>query len=413
MRGSTAIWFTGSALIARTDLRCAIVVATQVAEQSLDVDFDLMVTDIAPIDLILQRAGRLHRHRRGEGKRPERLRSPQLFITGIAKWKDDAVPEFSAGVATVYHRHLLLRSLATLGISPDTERVVDIPAAIPELVQHTYGSDQIGPESWQDVMRSAADDWADQQDRKQATARTFRILDPSSSPCNLDDWLGDNPIDDPDGHSDDARRARAAVRDSDENVEAIVLQRTSDGIQLPSWGDFRSDDPLPNGMGMPSEDQVRDILSCTISLSRYSAGCSLDAFIRGAELRCTGSDAASRLWMDWQRVPELAGQLLLPLDADGRVSIDIDEYPKGEGPTVHDASPCAGPSRTAILPRSAGRQSAMSDDTLRWNTMASARAHRHTGTPFRNRMALHRGDDPCIRHSCGYCSAHAEMPNIT
>lgn len=313
--------------------RCAIVVATQVAEQSLDVDFDLMVTDIAPIDLILQRAGRLHRHRRGEGERPERLHAPQLFITGIAEWKDDAAPEFSAGVATVYHRHLLLRSLAALGISPATNRIVDIPAAIPELVQRTYGDDPIGPDSWQGAMNAAADAWADQQDRKQATAGPFRILDPGSSPCNLDNWLGRDPLDDPDGHSDDARQARAAVRDSDENVEIIVLQRTSDGLQLPVWGDFRSDDPLPNGMGMPSDDQVRDILSCTISLSRYSAGCSLDAFIRGAELRCTGSDAASRLWMDWQRVPELAGQLLLPLDADGRVSIDIDEYPKGEGTT--------------------------------------------------------------------------------
>lgn len=313
--------------------RCAIVVATQVAEQSLDVDFDLMVTDIAPIDLILQRAGRLHRHRRGEGERPERLRSPQLFITGIAEWKDDAVPEFSAGVATVYHRHLLLRSLAALGISPATNRIVDIPAVIPELVQRTYGDDPIGPESWRNAMDAAADAWTDQQDRKQATAGPFRILDPGSSPCNLDNWLGRDPLDNPDGHSDDARQARAAVRDSDENVEIIVLQRTSDGLQSPVWGDFRSDDPLPNGMGMPSDDQVRDILSCTISLSRYSAGCSLDAFIRGAELRCTGSDAASRLWMDWQRIPELAGQLLLPLDADGRVSIDIDEYPKDEGTT--------------------------------------------------------------------------------
>ncbi len=312
---------------------CAIVVATQVAEQSLDVDFDLMVTDVAPIDLILQRAGRLHRHRRGEGERPERLRSPQLFITGIAEWKDDAAPEFSTGVATVYHRHLLLRSLATLEISPDTEQVIDIPAVIPELVQHTYGNNPIGPESWQDVMRSAAADWTDQQDRKQSIAQRFRILDPSSSPCDLDNWLGRDPLDDPDGRSDDARQARAAVRDSDENVEVIVLQRTSDGLQLPAWGDFRSDDPLPNGMGMPSDNQIRDILSCTISLSRYSAGCSLDAFIRGAELRCTGSDTASRLWMDWQRVPEIAGQLLLPLDADGRVSIDIDEYPKGEGTT--------------------------------------------------------------------------------
>jgi CRISPR-associated endonuclease/helicase Cas3 len=86
-----------------------ILIATQVAEQSLDLDFDLIATDLAPIDLLLQRAGRLWRHRRST----RALTEPVLIVAGLA---EDPPPSFGKPLwwSAVYREDVLLRTRSLL-----------------------------------------------------------------------------------------------------------------------------------------------------------------------------------------------------------------------------------------------------------------------------------------------------------
>jgi CRISPR-associated endonuclease/helicase Cas3 len=61
-----------------------IVVGTQTLEQSLDLDADLLITDLCPIDVLLQRIGRLHRHQRQDHERPQAYRRPQALVLTLA-----------------------------------------------------------------------------------------------------------------------------------------------------------------------------------------------------------------------------------------------------------------------------------------------------------------------------------------
>jgi CRISPR-associated endonuclease/helicase Cas3 len=121
-----------------------VLVATQVIEQSLDLDFDLMVTDLAPVDLILQRSGRLHRHER---PRPESLSQPTLWLCQPEEVSDD-VPGFDRGTEAVYDAHILLRSWLALR----ARGAISIPGTIEALIESIYGDRQC-PKSASDALR--------------------------------------------------------------------------------------------------------------------------------------------------------------------------------------------------------------------------------------------------------------------
>ncbi len=121
----------------------ALLIATQVAEQSLDIDFDFMLTDLAPVDLILQRAGRLHRHQR---ERPEAHRQATLYVAGLAP---EALPDLkSTAWEYVYEPYILGRTWALLS----REQELHLPQDIDRLVQAVYDDGELPSDIDQDSL---------------------------------------------------------------------------------------------------------------------------------------------------------------------------------------------------------------------------------------------------------------------
>ena len=89
------------------------VVATQVLEQSLDIDFDFMVTDVAPVEALLQRIGRLHRHRGNDLTRPRVFRTPRVVVEGYSFKEDSGEADFG-DLEWVYGKADLLDTLDSL-----------------------------------------------------------------------------------------------------------------------------------------------------------------------------------------------------------------------------------------------------------------------------------------------------------
>lgn len=194
-----------------------IIIGTQVIEQSLDIDFDVLVSDLAPMDLLIQRVGRLHRH--ANTKRPEQHQEATLYVIGT----DDDF-KFESGSKAVYGDYLLARTQHFLPPK------LLLPDDISRLVQKVYDEDT--PISIEDSLQvkyeAMKKDHETLLNNKKKKADVYRINAPElvknrRRGNSLIGWLSNT-------HPNESEeRAHAQVRDGTETIEVIALKKINDG----------------------------------------------------------------------------------------------------------------------------------------------------------------------------------------
>lgn len=257
---------------------CAVVIATQVIEQSLDLDFDWMASFIAPGDLLLQRMGRLHRHPNDDDaqsfNRPALLSKPEMAVLcGVI---GDEVPSFGLS-AYVYELEMLLRTWLVWR----NRRNIELPDDIEPIVKAVYDDEPQAPDAvWQAAIEEAHLVAVQKQRQAEKTADNVvvkscdedgRLLHPTQ--------LVDAPLldlhedDDPETH----KTLRAATRDGDPSVTVICLCKYQNQIYLiDDKGNADTSQPTLDLSAEPTSVLTRKLVKLSLPISNralFSALC--------------------------------------------------------------------------------------------------------------------------------------------
>ena len=250
-----------------------VVIGTQVLEQSLDIDFDILITDICPVDLLLQRIGRLHRHTR---KRPDELKIPVCYVL-TDEYEDD-----NSGSKSIYGTWLLEETLEHI---PD---IVTLPDDISPLVQKVY-------DSFDD-----SDEYKNYKNKKDISVRkasSFLLKKPT---CRNIHGMLERTVND--------SQAEASVRDGTSSVEVLALKLYRDGTI-----GFLDDRKLSGAM---TEEECRRIASQSLRLpSRFSGKWCIDKTIAELENKCKPYTSA------WQKQYLLKDKLVLFFDENNETEL--------------------------------------------------------------------------------------------
>ncbi|MBO8202696.1 CRISPR-associated helicase Cas3' [Streptomyces smyrnaeus] len=268
-----------------TGPRGAVLVATQVIEQSLDLDFDLVVSDLAPMAMLLQRAGRVWRHREPSPSRPAWADVPRLVVLAPAGEDGDLSVPGSWG--DVYQHSLLQRTLELL--ERRAGRPVTVPDDVQALVDGVYAEEfvSVAPEKLMERdFRRLADDMA-----RGALAEMVALPSPHRV-TSLHSLT-----------TSDADEELVRTRLGAESVQVLPVFENEDG----RWLDEAYSVALPEsgrgGAGRFTVAEVRELLSCVVPLAHgpWRAACG------------PAHDPPA----DWGREPRLARIVLLPQRVTG------------------------------------------------------------------------------------------------
>lgn len=279
-----------------------IVVGTQVLEQSLDIDFDIMITDWCPMDLLLQRMGRLHRHERS---RPEKLNQPTCYILNGNQ------PEFDSGTKTIYGEYLLMRTRAFM------PKNIDIPDAISKLVQCVYDK-TIPMQPEPDGYQHATEEYNKRIQRKEGRANAFCLIPPETPkrkkrskynrPSSGQSMLGCF-----EKCTSDSEDGEACVRDIQQETIEVILLHIKEGM-LCLYDEHNT--IIPRNQ-TPDDCLARKMAQYTVKLPTRMCYCGkAHAVVEALE-----KISFSPEYKPFQKSKWLKGSLFLVMDEDNRAEL--------------------------------------------------------------------------------------------
>lgn len=239
-----------------------LLISTQIIEQSLDLDFDLMISDLAPIDLLFQRMGRLHRHPNDEKgrpvSRPKPLKRPQFWIIK-PRLNESKIPQFSF---PIYSKYVLLKTFLNLW----SVKTISIPDDLEPMIETVYSDKLEIPkifqkknEEWIQVINDAKMKRMTNNEKKTLSAKYKLIPSPSN-----EDFFEDFSAYLKENAPEADLFLNSLTRITSPSINLVCLYKNKDVLSLDEAGNHTI-----NLKQEPTFDKAKLILNYGIRVSSY------------------------------------------------------------------------------------------------------------------------------------------------